>query len=60
MSAAMEPAGSPVSVKDGDFSLPDAPKGKGRPKSQKDSNESFRCRAKRKKIFCTELDTCDQ
>ena len=33
MSAGMEPAGSPVTVRDGDFSSPDAPRGTGRPKS---------------------------
>ena len=32
--AGMEPAGSPVTVKDGDFSSPDAPRGTGGPKSK--------------------------
>ena len=36
----MEPAGSPVTVRDGDFSSPDAPRGTGEPKSKKDSYTS--------------------
>ena len=32
MSAGMEPAGSPVTETDGDFSTADSPRGTGRPK----------------------------
>ena len=34
VSAGMDPAGSPVTVKDGDFSSPDAPRGTGGPNSK--------------------------
>ena len=37
MSAGMEPEGSPVTVEDGDFSSPDAPRGTDRPKSKYNS-----------------------
>ena len=38
----MEPAGSPVTVIDGGFSSPDAPRGIGGPKSKLNINISFR------------------
>ena len=40
--AGMEPAGSPVIVRDGDFSSPDAPRGTGGPKSSEVSQYNNR------------------
>ena len=54
MSAGIEPAGSPVTVKHGDFSSPDAPRGTGGPKSKTSFSTKhfnlFKCRKKQTKL----------